>query len=1238
MSRKILIRNKGITEMSNLLDLTSRRTKTIRRRFFATALVLAFGTLLVAPSSFAPLRAQHADADQESLAWESEVPDAWTQESDSQAGLDSGQGTGQKAGLDQEDPPEEEEEIYVENHLVVQFEPDATDTEKAAIHEQYGAQVISEIPALNVQVLRLPEDLVSMVGAYQNEKAIRYAEPDYIYHIFRDAEISAEDYRSLIKGSAETVESEANASSSEETLGLDETPNDSMLGSQWHHAKINSAGAWDHSHGDGITVAIIDTGVACTHPDLLGKCVAGYDTVNGDSDARDDHGHGTHVAGLAAANTNNALGVAGTGYNAKIMPVKALNSRGSGDLTWIANAVVWAADNGADVINMSLGGRNSSRTLQDAIAYAIGKGIPVIAAAGNDSSSNPSYPAAYTGVVAVAATSSNDRKANFSNYGSYIDIAAPGVAILSTVDTGSYEAWPGTSMASPIVAGVAALLLEQGPCRTPADIERVLETTALDLGAAGWDQIFGAGRIQADEALAYDTNPCDGGSETPTPSNPVPTTPPTSAPPTQVRPPAGDLVSQLEALINQERARLNLAPISVLEGLRRAAGRHSLDLSVMQACTHRGSDGSGPGDRMRAQGIRSPYGEIVACGQGTPEAAVQAWMASPGHRAIILCTRCTSLGGGYAEATNGYRRYWTVNFAADIVAGPTATLAPTIVATQVPPTDTPTPRPSATQVVIPTSYPGEQEIVLSPIKNRIGWVVSTQPYANNFDSSDTYTGVWNNRIYHGAMQFDLSQIPPGSFINYARLYMLGRSSASDPRTGTWTVNLLEPAIDPGFESHGYSRIHDARIVGTLMPILSARDVDRGQKNIFNFSDGLVRVIEDRSLSSRLLSLRIDGPTNGEFANLLTWDTGYGDKSLYEGPKLVINFGDKKRPVPPTATTDPRPTDPAPTDPPGSTATATAPPLPPTRTPTSTPPPTLRPDDREKIIEIVAQPEDVGWVRQGDLENHLGTKNTYTGYYQTRRHYGMAQFDLSQLPKDRVITHARLSLTGQSTRWLASQGNGRWRIAVLNSDVDAGWHYHGYQRIDDTRATTWLYPHLTQADLDVGHKNIFVFRGDEVRELAFRSQGTERISFRFEGPRAGNSNVFDWDAGYGGNPPKLTIIMGPPTSDNPLPPPPPADQERVDQIISLVNAERGQAGLPALEQSTGLQRAAAHHTWTWPPIASSIISAAMDPLRKNGLNARALRRNISSSLSGLKTDGLRPSSRHGCAQASIVAGY
>ena len=271
------------------------------------------------PRAIRPLRAQQTG---DAIDLGPTVPSAWTLDSNTLQGT----GSGQSASPDQEDPPDEE--IYVENHLVVQFEPGATDTEKAAIHEQYGAQVISEIPALNVQVLRLPEDLVSMVGAYQNEENIRYAEPDYIYHIFRDTEISSEQYRSLIKGEAESNESEADTSMSEEVLGLDETPNDSLLSSQWHHAKIGSAGAWDHSHGDGVIVAIIDTGVACTHPDLLGKCVAGYDTVNGDSDPRDDHGHGTHVAGLAAANTNNALGIAGTGYNAKIMPVKALSSRG----------------------------------------------------------------------------------------------------------------------------------------------------------------------------------------------------------------------------------------------------------------------------------------------------------------------------------------------------------------------------------------------------------------------------------------------------------------------------------------------------------------------------------------------------------------------------------------------------------------------------------------------------------------------------------------------------------------------------------------------------------------------------------------------------------------------------------------------------------------------------------------------------------------------------------------------
>ncbi len=1095
------------------------------------------------------------------------LPEAWTVA----AAGPPAPGAGDSVTGLQQDP---EDPIYAENHLVVRFEPGTPEEIKRALHEDYGAQVIREIPALNIQVLRLPSDSVAMVSIYQSVDEVRYAEPDYIYHILGAPApgqplLEAEDIR---------------------PLDLDETPNDPLYAQQWHHDTIGSSAAFDIEHGTGVTIAIIDTGVDCNHPDLQGKCVRGYDHVNNDSDPRDDQGHGTHVAGIAAAATNNALGIAATGWDAKIMPVKALNSRGSGNLTWIASAVAWSVDNGADVINMSLGGRFSSRALQDAVAYAIDQGVPVIAAAGNDNTSNPSYPAAYTGVVGVAATTRSDTKSNFSNYGDYIDVAAPGSAILSTVRGSSYQAWNGTSMASPVVAGVAGLLMAQGPCRSPRQIEQVLEDTAVDLGSRGWDRIYGAGRIDAAAALRHDQNPC-GGNPQPTtdpgdpndPSDPTPRPSPTPLP-TLPPDPGGEEWLEVERLINQERVARSLPPLVALEGLRRAAGKHSIDMSLMRVCTHYGSSGSDPASRMRAEGIQRPYGEIVACGQVSPQAAVEAWMNSPGHRAIILCSSCTTLGAGYAGSNSGYRRYWTVNFAADTVSGPTPTNPPPPTATD-PPPPTATPKPPDPTSPAPTSLPGSTDIELRPIAGRAGWVVSTEPYSNHFDSADMFTGVWNDRAYHGAMQFDLSAIPADAFINFARLEMYGRSSGSLTRSGTWSVNLMEPDLDRGFEGHGYAKIHSAAVETMLLPLLAATDIDEGKRNLFNFSPGQLESLARRTASTALVSFRMDGPTSGEFANLASWETGQGDQATYPAPVLFINFSVGK-PVPfPTATATPDlPTEPpppppteGPTDPPPPPS-GTPPPVPPTRTPIPTLPPSPTPVESQMTIELVPAPEDVGWVRSHDPKSYLGSRNTFTGYYFQQIYHGLVQFDLSQLPKNRVITHARLTLTGQSTQRLSSIGNGRWEAAILSSDVDAGWRYHGYQRIDDTRAVSRLEPALLQADLDVGRENLFVLRPDELRELGWRAMSTGKISFRFDGPRGGTANVFDWDAGYGGNPPKLTVVMGPPTSDNPLPPSPPTDPERVERMLRAVNDARAQAGLRSLEVDEKLMRAAEQHVW------------------------------------------------------------
>ena len=1135
------------------------------RRTWSFLLVLAAVLL----TGTAGARAQRAPA-----AEAPTLPDAWR-------AAPAAAADGITAPMDAEQGPGDE---YAPNRLVVRFQPSATDEDKRKLHARYKAKVVREIPVLGIQVLELPDDTVAMVSAYQAEAAVVFAEPDYI------ATIQGSPAADAAVLDAAAIAALANvARPATRPDGLAWTPNDPLLDQQWHHATIGSAAAWERSRGAGVVVAVNDTGADCTHPDLVGKCLRGYDFVNDDTDPRDDHGHGTHVSGLVAATANNAVGGLGSGPEAMVLPVKVLGAGGSGNMSWIAGGVTYAADNGAQIINMSLGGRFTSSALRDAIAYAIGRGVTVVAAAGNESTSNPSYPAAYPGVISVAATDRQDRLADFSNYGDALDVSSPGVAILSTVRGGSYQAWNGTSMASPIVAGVAALLKAQGPCRSPQDIENVLESTAKDLGSPGWDRTFGAGRIQADRALAQNPQPC-GGSGTPAAPTVVPVGPTAIPPratatplPTQEPVNPGDTVAQLELLINRERAGYQLQPLAIHLGLRRASQNHALDLALTQRCSHDGSGGSTPESRMVKEGLQRPYGEIVACGQASPEAAVQAWMGSSGHRAIILCATCKSLGGGYQAAGDGFRRYWVATFAMDAGTGglPTA-LPPT--ATTAPPTHTPAPIAGARPTDLPVPAPGGgTEIELRPVAGRIGWVVSTQPYGNNWGSSDTFTGVWNDRVYHGAMQMDLAAIPQGMHINYARLTLFGRTDANNARTGTWTVNLLDTDIDAGFDGHGYAKIHSARVLSTLLPIMGAQDVDLGQVNVFNFAAAQLELLKNRVDSSGLLTIRMDGPSSGDFANLVSWDSGVGDKTLYPGPVLYINYS--KTPIviatPTTPPSQPGPTadpgqPPAPTqDPALNPPTATQAPQT-TRTPTSPPPPT--PDRSSKIIEIVALAGDVGYVKESDPRNFLGSMNTYTGFSQAYRYNGIVQFDLSSLAKDRVVTGARLTLTGQSTQRLSKLGNGSWDVNLLSGDVDAGWAFHGYKRINDTQVVARMDPKLVQTDLDAGRDNVFIFRTNELKELAWRSLTTGKVSFRFDGPRNGQSNVFDWDAGHGGNPPRLTVVTGPPTADNPLPPAPPRDPERMATIMERLNKARSAAGLRPLVVNDALMQVADRHVW------------------------------------------------------------
>lgn len=371
----------------------------------------------------------------------------------------------------------EQEASFVPGEVLVKFKEGLAGTDEGKVKKELGLNTLEQITGLDVQKVQVnPGDEKNILEQLKDDPSVEYAGLNYVLR------------------------------------AVDTYPNDTYFNpsysAQWGLSKIDAPAAWDVFTGTAsITIAVVDTGVAQSHEDLSSKIVSGYNYWGGSPE--DNHHHGTHVAGIASAATNNGKGVAGVSWGAKIMPVKVLDSSGSGTSYSVASGITYAADNGARVINLSLGGYGlgSDQTLSDAVSYAYNQGCLLVAAAGNDSSSSPLYPAAFDHVVAVAATDSTDARAWFSNYGSYVDVAAPGVSIYSTLLSNSYGSSSGTSMATPFVSGLAALIWSLAPDLTNDEIEEIIENTAVDLGATGRDNYFGWGRIDAAEAVTAASYP-----------------------------------------------------------------------------------------------------------------------------------------------------------------------------------------------------------------------------------------------------------------------------------------------------------------------------------------------------------------------------------------------------------------------------------------------------------------------------------------------------------------------------------------------------------------------------------------------------------------------------------------------------------------------------------------------------------------------------------------------------------
>ncbi|HWD92713.1 MAG TPA: S8 family serine peptidase [Verrucomicrobiae bacterium] len=358
---------------------------------------------------------------------------------------------------------------FVPGQILVKPRAGVSESALSAKLGAHGAISRRTLHRLNVRVVTVAEENADAVlTALKNDPAIEFAERDYL-------------------AQAAFV------------------PNDSYVANEWHLSKIQAFQAWDGTVGrSDVVVAVLDSGVNLNQPDLTGRILPGYDFVNATEAITDDFGHGTAVTGVIAANGNNGQGVAGVAYDCSVLPVKVMDASGFAPYSTIAAGIKYAVDNGARVINLSIAGSSPSETLQEAIDYAWSNNVVVVAAAGNNADSTPQYPAACNHVLSVSSTAPDDSLSYFSSFGSDVKISAPGETIWTTQSdlNNPYGPWRGTSFATPVVSAVAALVISANPTLSNDQVVSLLEQSADDIGAPGYDTSFGFGRVNALRAVS----------------------------------------------------------------------------------------------------------------------------------------------------------------------------------------------------------------------------------------------------------------------------------------------------------------------------------------------------------------------------------------------------------------------------------------------------------------------------------------------------------------------------------------------------------------------------------------------------------------------------------------------------------------------------------------------------------------------------------------------------------------